>query len=151
MRIALVTTSFLPKIGGAEFAIHHLAQQRCRQGHEVFVVNNLSDRAVEPEAQYEVRRFLLLRGTDRFGYHRFPFAWYETKKLGQILDQLRPDLVSAHFGYPVAIWLARLRPVPPFLITCHGPALDETPAGPRQRWAVTRKRRPDFWMPPSTT
>lgn len=136
MRIALITTSFLPKIGGAEFCVHHLAQHWCRQGHEVCVINNTSPEATEPGARYAVRKFSVLRGTTRFGYHRFPFAWYASGQLRRALEEYRPEFISAHFGYPVAIWLGHLRPVPRFLITCHGPALNVTPRGPRQRYGI---------------
>lgn len=136
MRIALITTSFLPKIGGAEFVVHHLAQQWCRQGHEVCVINGTSAEATQPDARYSVRKYSSLRGTSRFGYHRFPFSWYATRQVRRALEEYRPEFISAHFGYPMAIWLSRLRPVPRFLITCHGPALNTTPQGPRQRYGI---------------
>lgn len=134
MKIAVVTTSFLPRIGGAEFAIHHLAREWCRQGHEVVVVNGVADRPSQKDAGYAVRKYRVARGASRFGAHRQPFSWYETRQLSTILDEIEPDGISAHFGYPTAIWLSRMRPVPRFLITCHGPALNETPSGPRQRY-----------------
>ena len=38
--------------------------------------------------------------------------------LARALDEYQPEFISAHFGYPTAIWLAGLEPVPPFVITC---------------------------------
>jgi len=136
MRIALVTSSFLPTIGGAEFGVHHLAQQWRKQGHDVCVINATADRATHPEALYSVRKLGLLRGTTRFGAHRWPFLQHATRGLQRCLREYRPDFISGHFGYPTGIWLSRLKPLPHYLITCRGPALNETPQGPRQRFGI---------------
>jgi glycosyltransferase involved in cell wall biosynthesis len=117
MRIALVTCSFLPRVGGAEFVIHNLARHWTAQGHEVVVMNAASDRPPEG-ASYACRRFRVLRGSDRFGYHRFPFFGFVRRQLKRMLAEWRPDFVSAHFGYPTAFWLADLRQR--FIMTCHG-------------------------------
>lgn len=136
MRIALITTSFLPRIGGAEFVVHHLAQQWCRQGHDVCVINNTTAEVTQPDALYSVQYYSTLRGWTRFGAHRWLYMWHGGRQLGQAIDAYRPDAISAHFGYPTAMWLARILPVPRFLITCHGPALNVTPRGPRQRFGI---------------
>jgi glycosyltransferase involved in cell wall biosynthesis len=136
LKIAVVTTSFLPRIGGAEFAIHHLAREWSSQGHDVVVVNAVTDRVWQEGAGYGVRAFRLPRGASRFGAHRPPFSWIGTRRIGAILRELAPDAISAHFGYPVAIWISRLEPLPRFLITCHGPALNESPSGPRRRFGI---------------
>jgi glycosyltransferase involved in cell wall biosynthesis len=53
-----------------------------------------------------------------------------------LIKEYNPDFISAHFGYPVGVWLSSLKPVPKFLITCHGPALNETARGPRARYGI---------------
>jgi len=138
MRLALVTTSFLPRIGGAEFVVHNLAHQWSLQGHEVRIFNSVTDNPTHAEGKYTVGRYKVLRGTERFGHHRFPFLWFTVRELSRLLSEYRPDSISAHFAYPVALWLSKLKPVPKFLITCHGPALNETPQGPRQRFGIDR-------------
>ena len=70
MKIALITTSFLPAIGGAEFVVHHLAQQWSLQGHNVCVFNSLTDEIYHPDANYSVKKYRLIRGGKRFGFHR---------------------------------------------------------------------------------
>jgi len=134
MRIALVTSSFLPRIGGAEFIVHNLAHQWSCQGHEVCVMNNVTSDATHANGEYTVRQFKVLRGNSRFGAHRFPFQWYALRGLKRLLDQFKPDFISAHFGYPVGYWLSRIKPVPRFLITCHGLAITEKETGPRKRY-----------------
>lgn len=43
MKIALVTSSFLPQVGGAEMVVHNLALQWVRQGYQVCVINVSSE------------------------------------------------------------------------------------------------------------
>lgn len=125
MRIALVTNTFLPKIGGGEFVVHHLACQWRLQGHEVCVINTITDRATHPDATYTVRKFKRLKGGGRFGRHRFPFNLYDTRSVQKLLFEFKPDFISAHFGYPTGIWLSKIDGLPKYLVTCHGPAVTE--------------------------
>jgi glycosyltransferase involved in cell wall biosynthesis len=138
VRIALITRSFLPRIGGAEFVVHHLANQWCHQGHDVCVMNAVVDKTTQPDSLYAVRRYRQLRGSSRLGAHRFPFAWYCATQLKNFLNEYEPDFISAHFAYPVAVWMSMIRPLPKFLITCHGPALNETPRGPRAVYGIDK-------------
>ncbi|NLU23056.1 MAG: glycosyltransferase family 4 protein [Phycisphaerae bacterium] len=116
--------------------MHHLACQWSRQGHEVCVMNTITDKATHPDATYSVKRFRMLRGTARFGYHRFPFQGFAVRSIAALLRDFRPDLVSAHFGYPTGVWLSRIRPLPRYLITCHGGELTKFYWGYRQRWNI---------------
>lgn len=134
MRIALVTATFLPNVGGAEFVVHHLANAWSAMGHEVRVFNWLSDRATHPEARYTVRQYPMLRGATRFGYHHPPWGWVQPVILAAMLAGYRPDLISAHYGYPCGTWLAAIRPRVPYLVTCHGAELNVEPWGLRARY-----------------
>ncbi len=136
MKIALVTSSFLPNIGGAEFVVHYLGLNWTRQGHEVMVVNFISDRNTQPDAEYSIVKYKVLRGTTRWGGHRFPFCWYAARNIGRHLDKFKPDFISAHFGYPLAFWMSKIKTGCKYIITCHGTELDETPRGPRQRLGI---------------
>src|SRR5215208_4052119 len=100
MRILVITTSFLPQVGGAEFVVHHLAQQWCRQGHQVCVLNAVTKVAVQRDALYTVRRFRTARGATRLGAHRPPYLWHGTWQLKRTIEQYRPDTIFAHFSYP---------------------------------------------------
>ena len=88
MRIALVTESFLPRLGGAEFVVHHLANQWAAQGHDVCVFNTHTAQATHTEALYRVRRFAVWRGAERFGYHRFPWLHASTRSLNRALQRV---------------------------------------------------------------
>jgi len=93
-----------------ELVAHSLAVEWGKQGHEVLIVNWVTDEATHPEATYLVAKFDLLRGAPRFGYHRFPFSGYTRRRIEKILDDFEPDFISAHMGYPTAHWLASTRP-----------------------------------------
>ena len=75
LKIAIVSPSFLPSVGGMEFVAHSLAVEWGKQGHQVLVINWITDKATHPEANYKVARFDTLRGTARVGFHRFPWSW----------------------------------------------------------------------------
>ena len=139
MRIALVTTTFLPRIGGAEFVIHNLAMQWADQGHEVCVINPDTAEATHAQGKYTVKQFKLLRGSTRFGYHHLPMAWYGTKQIKRALDDFKPDFISAHFAYPTGYLLARIRPLPRFLVTCHGSDIVKFHSCFRKRYEVDKQ------------
>ena len=120
MKIALVTNSFLPQIGGAEYVIHYLARAWGLAGHEVTVITVEPGDEPEQGIPYSVKTFKLLRGSSRLGYHRFPILQLAVRTLSGLLESYKPDFISAHFGYPVGLWLSRCSPIPRFLITCHG-------------------------------
>jgi glycosyltransferase involved in cell wall biosynthesis len=126
MKIALVTCSFLPEVGGASYVVHHLAQQWSLQGHEVCVINATSDRATESDALYTVKKYSIPRGSDRFGEHSILFLWYYRRVISKLLSDFNPDYISGHFAYPVAIWLSIINPLRKFLITCHGSEIERS-------------------------
>ncbi|MCK4753237.1 MAG: glycosyltransferase family 4 protein [Planctomycetes bacterium] len=136
MKIALITTSFLPAIGGAEFVVHHLAQQWSLQGHNVCVFNSLTDEIYHPDANYSVKKYRLIRGGKRFGFHRHPFCWQGVRCMKNIIKDYQPDFISAHFGYPIAVWLSKITSCPKWLITCHGAALKTYERNVRRRFKV---------------
>jgi glycosyltransferase involved in cell wall biosynthesis len=141
MRIAVITASFLPEVGGAQYCVHYLAREWARAGHEVTVVNTTSDSPPDPAAGYSVRRLGLLRGSTRFGYHRFPFRHWVTRQLDRILKNDSPDFVSSHTAYPTALWLAHLPHPTRFVLTCHGGDITTAPWGARARYGIDSELR----------
>jgi glycosyltransferase involved in cell wall biosynthesis len=130
MKVLLVTQSFLPKKGGAQFAVHHLANRFVALGHDVTVLNS-STREVPDAARYAVRKYSILPGSTRFGYHRWPGFLVNRYRLDRKIAALAPDAVMVHFAWPVGIWVGTIGLDVPFSITCHGPGLNVTPSGPR--------------------
>lgn len=136
MKIAIPTTQFFPTIGGAEFVVHHLARQWSAQGHDVCVMNYTSDNSDLDDLPYSVRKYKVLRGATRFGYHKFPFKWHTSRELKRLLKEFQPDFISAHVGYPMAIWLSNLKPTPKFIVTCHGDDLNKFNWGDRNKYNI---------------
>lgn len=136
LRIALVSPSFLPDVGGAEFVVHNLALAWGRQGHEVRVLNWVTDEATHPDATYSVARFTLLRGAPRVGYHRFPFGRYTVRQIDRLLADFEPDFISAHQGYPTGTYMAKCRPRRPYVVTCHGRDLTHFDWGYRNEYGI---------------
>ncbi len=128
MKIALVTSSFLPELAGAELVVHHLANEWSKQGHVVRVLNTVTNDVCHPEALYSVRRYSIARGATRYGYHSFPWLQYSVYSLARQIKKFEPDVISGHFALPVAFYLANLRPRRRWIITSHGS--DITGSGP---------------------
>ncbi len=116
--------------------VHHLACAWHRGGHAVRVFNHTTG-AAPPDAPYSVRKYRLLRGSTRLGAHRFPFRQYTSRHLRLLLHDFQPDVISAHFGYPTAVWLDDTGMLPRCLVTCHGMELNEQER-PRRVFKIDR-------------
>jgi glycogen synthase len=138
MRIALVASSFLPRIGGMEFVIHNLARQWHEQGHEVCVFNAVTGQSPAGNPGYLVRRYGTPRTFFRLPPHWTPFCTMVSGSLGRQLKEFGPDFISAHSGYPLSIWLSRMQPTPRFLMTCHGGELTKFSWGYRNVYKMDR-------------
>ena len=138
MRIAILSPSFLPSVGGAEFVAHSLGQAWEQDGHEVRIFNWITDETTHPEATYSAARFTLLRGAPRVGYHRFPFSLYTVRQLNALFDEFEPHFIAGHMGYPTGPYLARCRPRRPYILTCHGRDLTHFDWGYRNEYKIDK-------------
>ena len=120
MRILVLTPSFLPTIGGLQMGVHYLSREWRSMGHEVLVANMSAGRPTHPEANYAVTRLRPLRGGYRFGWHRLPWRWWMQRQLARTIREFAPDVISAHFAYPCAVWLGNVAPTVPWSVTCRG-------------------------------
>ncbi len=139
MRIALITTSFFPQVGGAEFVVHHLASQWAAAGHEVCIFQSSHKESwSDADAGYSVRNYPIPPSYLKLSPHWPPFSWYITRGIRRGFDIFKPELVSAHFGYPVGVWLSQMDPVPKFLVTCHGRELTKFYWGDRAIYKIDK-------------
>jgi glycosyltransferase involved in cell wall biosynthesis len=138
VRIALVTTTFFPQVGGAETVVHNLASEWVRQGHEVCVFNQLTNETTRDAAGYTVRKFARPISYLKLAPHRFPFSQYVAGSLRRHLNEFKPDFISAHFGYPIGVWLSHVKPLPNFLVTCHGREITKFPWGDRNVYKIDK-------------
>ena len=136
MKIALVTSTFLPIVGGAQLVVHHLARQWASQGHEVCVMNYITN--IPYCSDYTVGRYRILSGSSNYA-HRFPFSWYARQGIKRLLKDFNPDFISTHFGYPTGYWISGIRPLVRYIVTCHGGDLTTSEWGFRKRLGVDKQ------------
>ena len=135
MKILIITGSFLPNKGGAEFAVHNIASKIYTYGNHVTVLNS-SSQLKYPGATYDVTKYNVIRGSKRFGEHRFPFNYINQKILLQNIERIKPDVIMAHFGWPVGMWVGTMGIDIPFSITSHGSEIHDFKKGPRARFRI---------------
>lgn len=129
MKIALLASTFLPRIGGAELMVHQLACQLVRMGHDVHVITWWGfAQAVRRRAEWSLpyRLHGLPPRTCDLAYwlmrKGWPFGWVAWPAIAWLQWRYRFDVWHIHHTYPGAVVcgpaLRRLRC--PTLITCHG-------------------------------
>lgn len=127
MRVCLMTSSFLPSVGGAEVVVHNLATALVRLGHAVTVLAPRSSRPYRRIVPYTLETFLpgTLPLLNRDGW------WGEAYLLGT-LARLRGrfDVVNLHFALPLGPALVRHRRFvgTPILLTFHGTDIQTEPS-----------------------
>lgn len=126
MRVLLLTSQYLPRIGGVQLAVHNLAEGLFEAGHEVHLLApRPRDGASPPAALHRLHWFAPLRATWRLGLW-IP-AW--RTRLRRLIRRLAPDIVHAHVAYPaghVAAGVCRKARIP-MVLTCHGNDIQRLP------------------------
>lgn len=134
MKIALLASTFLPRIGGAEIVVHNLARQLRAKGHDAHVVAWWGQgRAVAGLVDYPVHSFLprsyTLASRRRWeaGQGR---RWPVALQMAALQARHRFDLCHVHMAYPMGILVGRVlrRMGVPVVTTCHGDDLITMPA-----------------------
>jgi len=127
VRVCLVTSSFLPGVGGAEVVVHNLATALVRLGHAVTVLAPRSSRPYRRIVPYTLETFLpgTLPLLNRDGW------WGEAYLLGTLAWlRGRFDVVNLHFALPLGPALVRHRRFvgTPILLTFHGTDIQTEPS-----------------------
>jgi len=127
MRVALVTSTFLPKfIGGREKHVYGLARALIRSGVDAYVVTGDRVREVEfgeyggvPVYRVPFVRELEFRGT----HETIPYRIVSPRLLFSVLNRIDPDIVHAHdikHFTSDATTLYSLLKSKPYVLTVHG-------------------------------
>jgi glycosyltransferase involved in cell wall biosynthesis len=127
MRILKLTDSFLPTIGGAEVAIHHLAEGLVENGHQVLVgCISASKHPREHRRSYELTRLSMPRGSDRFYFKDLLLAL----AVARLAARWKPDLILATFTWPTGYAALKLRAIhqKPVLIIAQGADIQVEPS-----------------------
>lgn len=118
MRILLATSTFLPAIGGAEVAIHNLAEGLVSLGHAVAVCVVQHGERTEHERSYDLFRMAYPRGLGRTPL----YAWWVGRCVAGVIERWHPEVVHAHFAWPTgyAVERSRVGRGVPIVLTSHG-------------------------------
>lgn len=126
MRILIVSSLYLPKIGGVQLAVHNLAEGLCEAGQDVHL---LAPKPRGPEGEpitlYQTHWFAPLPFTGRLGL--WNAAW--RYRLARLIKRIKPDVVHAHVAYPAGYVAADVckRLGIPMALTCHGNDIQKLP------------------------
>jgi glycosyltransferase involved in cell wall biosynthesis len=124
MKILMYTNTFLPLVGGAQLAVHNLAEGLMEEGHEVLVAT-FHQGQEDPVAAYRLKRLQVLRGAGRLGLT-------DVARRGRLLLLIRrwkPDIIHAHYSIPCGYDVAKLWRYTgiPWVLTCHGEDILKVP------------------------
>jgi glycosyltransferase involved in cell wall biosynthesis len=133
LKIALLASSLLPRVGGAEVVVHNLAEGLRRENHQVDVITWWGQcRIIRHLVAYPVRPFLPRSfawpgvGTwKRRGVARLTLGL----QVAIYQARFRYDLWHIHLAFPGAALAAGTlaRMGVPFLVTCHGADVQTVP------------------------
>ena len=142
MNICLLTPTFLPKVGGAETVVAHMAQHFHNMGHNVCVVTQHPRQAelkLKAKSTDHALPYPVVRYTRPWSF-AWPLALRSIHKALQRAHRQSPfDLIHCHMVYPVgtvALDFARSAKIP-VVITAHGSSIRST-----SRY----RKRPAIWQ-----
>lgn len=131
----MYTGAFLPKIGGAELVVHHLAEGLAGIGVDVTVATfDKSNKSLL--CNYKLRRLKTFKGLGLLSkiYKEYKFKglglfdkiYQEQRniKLKNLIKQVQPDLIHVHYLYPTGYDIVKLKEKIglkiPIVVTSHG-------------------------------
>lgn len=125
MKILMYTGAFLPRIGGAELVVHHLAEGLARIGADITVATFYRSKK-KLLCSYNLRRISTLRGLGRLKGRRFDkiYKKYKEIKLANLIKNEQPDIIHVHYLYPTGYEILKLKQKlgikTPIAVTSHG-------------------------------
>ena len=127
MNICMFGASFLPKRGGMEYVIHHLANALVKQGHDVTVIAaRVSWAGIGVEYDYKLRRYgFPVRGLGTLGIQHIVALWAVWR-----CHRIKPfDILHCHsvsFAGTRAVRIKKLLGIP-IVLTPHGEDIQRVP------------------------
>jgi len=123
MRICMITPTFLPKIGGAEYQVRWLVEELVKQRYQVsLIAPEYSKRFINNSCiNDKLLGCYYLRITDKKSSYKH---FINIKYIYTYIKQTQPDLIHIHFLYPWGVYLYLLNKFKliniPIVVTSHG-------------------------------
>lgn len=117
MKVTMVTSTFLPNIGGAEVAIFHLSKALIKLGVEVEIIAPCFNKIFSLEVMDPLDGMLKIRRV--FLSHKLSFV---SLTYALLRFALASDIIHAHFLYPSGFASALYKTLSskPYVVTMHG-------------------------------
>lgn len=119
LKIAMLTTTFFPQVGGAEYQVKWLAEELAKKGHEVYLFTpygaeefiDVDDRGFPKNIALRKKNRNVLSDAFRMLYVFTKWVW-----------KIKPDVVHAHFAFSSGFLAVVTKPIhkAPVIITSHG-------------------------------
>lgn len=134
LKIAMITTTFFPNVGGAEYQVKWLAEELVYRGHEVYLFTPYNaDEYLEKKGGYPKNIPLRKKGA------KFSDAFRMIYRFTKSIREVKPDVVHAHYAFSAGFFGVITKPLhkAPVIITSHGEDIQmnkEIGYGMRNNW-----------------
>jgi len=119
LKIFMITTTFFPKVGGAEYQIKWLAEELAKKGHEVYLFTPYeADEFIEKNEFCFPKNISLRKG----GANSFSDVFRMIYRFTKTIRRIKPDIVHAHYAFSAGFLAVITKPIhkAPVVITSHG-------------------------------
>ena len=118
LKIAIVTTTFFPQVGGAEYQIKWFAEELAKRGHEVYLFTPYeAEEFIDIDDRGFPKNIALRKKNANVLSDAFRMFYVFTKRIREI----KPDVVHAHFAFSSGFLavITKLIHKAPVVITSH--------------------------------
>ena len=136
LKIAMLTTTFFPQVGGAEYQVKWLAEELARRGHEVYLFTPYEAEEFIEKNEKGFPKNISLR---KRGANSFSDAFRMIYRFTKPIKRIKPDIVHAHYAFSAGFLVVITKPIhkAPVIITSHEEdirVIKEIEYGMRLKW-----------------
>lgn len=115
----MLTTTFFPQVGGAEYQVKWLAEELAKRGHEVYL---FTPYVAEEFIDVNERGFPKNIALRKRGANSFSDAFRMIYRFAKSIKRIKPDVVHAHYAFSAGFLAVITKPFhkAPVVITSHG-------------------------------
>jgi len=136
LKIAMLTTTFFPQVGGAEYQVKWLAEELAKRGHEVYLFTPYEADEFLEKNENGFPKNIALR---KRGANSFSDAFRMLYRFAKAIKRIKPDVVHAHYAFSAGFLAVITKPIhkAPVVITSHEEdirVIKEIGYGMRLKW-----------------